>query len=303
MHIWIEKYRPRKFEDIVGNNNVIQKIRNQVESNNMTHMLLIGPAGTGKTTTAKVIAHKLLGEHYVSNFLELNASDERGIDIMREKVKSFAKASPIGVKFRILLLDEADHLTKDAQASLRRIMEKNSNNCCFILCANYGEKIIDPIKSRCSEFKFEKIDSNSIKIRIHEIAEKEEKTMDGDAIDILIKKSKGDMRKVINIFQTVSAGKNTINKEDIKDIEINENYKKVIEAIKKGKLISACNAIERNDIPLLHKHVMNMKNVENKNKAEFSILCAKYETMLNAGVAESIVLSAFISETLLEDIL
>lgn len=302
--ILTEKYRPRKFEDVVGNTKIIEKIKNQVENNSMNHMLFIGQAGIGKTTIAKIIAHQLLNDNYVSNFKELNASDERGIDTMRDKVKNFAKAAPIGTNFRIILLDEADHLTKDAQASLRRIMERNAKNCRFILCANYEQKIIDPIKSRCSVFKFEKIDNDSIQKRIKKIVNLEEKTITDDAINCLLKLGKGDLRKIINIIQTsISTKTDKILESDIKDIEINDNYKKIIDSLRKEKLIQACNNITREDIPKIHKYVMNRKDINNDKKAIFSILCAKYETMLNTGTNESIVLSAFISEILLEKIL
>lgn len=302
MNIWVEKYRPRDFESVVGNRKIIEQIKKQVETNNMTHMLFVGEAGIGKTTVAKIIAHKLLGDFFVNNFMELNASDERGIDIMREKVKEFAKAAPIETEFRIILLDEADHLTKDAQASLRRIMEKNANNCRFILCANYEEKIIKPIKSRNSIFKFRKIDKSDIENRINEIIELEGKKITNEAINEIVKIGKGDLRKVINTLQTIASGKDIITDNDVKDIEINENYKNVIKALYNKKLIYACNKIEREDIPKMHNYMMNDKDISNNKKAQFSILCAKYETMLNSGVCESVVLSAFVSEILLEKI-
>jgi len=148
--VWTEKYRPQTFEDVKGQDDVISRLRAFTKGDSMPHLLFSGPAGVGKTTCALVIAKTMYGEHWRDNVLELNASDERGIDVVRTKVKDFARTMAIkDVPFKIIYLDEADHLTKEAQAALRRTMEDYSSGTRFILSCNYASKIISPIQSRC----------------------------------------------------------------------------------------------------------------------------------------------------------
>jgi len=173
--IWTEKYRPTDFSDIKGQNDIVRRVRAFVEQQNMPHQLYAGPAGVGKSTLAIVAAKKLFGETWHQNFLELNASDERGIDIVRVKVKDFARTKSIGdVPFKIIFLDECDALTKEAQQALRRTMENYTQTCRFILSCNYSSKIIDPIQSRCAVFKFKPLEKKDI-ISIVDKIVKEEK--------------------------------------------------------------------------------------------------------------------------------
>ena len=152
--IWTEKYRPSTFQEIKGQKEIIEKIQAFVASKNLPHLLFSGPAGVGKTTLALVIAKQLFGEHWRENTLELNASDERGIDVVRVKVKDFARTKAIGeVPFKLIYLDESDALTKEAQQALRRTMENYTKTCRFILSCNYSSKIIDPIQSRCADVR------------------------------------------------------------------------------------------------------------------------------------------------------
>ncbi|MFW6265549.1 MAG: AAA family ATPase, partial [Halanaeroarchaeum sp.] len=147
--IWVEKYRPERLADVVGHEDIIDRVESYVARDDLPHLLFSGPAGTGKTATASAIAKELYGDDWRENFLELNASDERGIDVVRDRIKNFARASFGGYNYRIIFLDEADALTSDAQSALRRTMEQFSNNTRFILSCNYSSKIIDPIQSRC----------------------------------------------------------------------------------------------------------------------------------------------------------
>ena len=151
--IWTEKYRPSTFADLVGQEDVIKRVASLTDSLNIPHLLFAGPAGTGKSTLALIVVRELFKENWKENYLELNASDERGINVVREKVKNFARTKSIGnVPFKIIFLDEADALTPEAQQALRRTMENYSATCRFILSCNYSSKIIDPIQSRCALF-------------------------------------------------------------------------------------------------------------------------------------------------------
>ena len=153
--IWTEKYRPSNFSSVVGQDEIIKRVQALTNSLNIPHLLFAGPAGTGKSTLALIIVKELYGENWRENYLELNASDERGINIVREKVKNFARTKSLGnVPFKIIFLDEADALTPEAQQALRRTMENYSSTCRFILSCNYSSKIIDPIQSRCAVLKF-----------------------------------------------------------------------------------------------------------------------------------------------------
>jgi len=160
--IWIVNYRPKDFDEIFGQDEIVSRVKALVEKKNIPHMLFAGPAGSGKTTLALIIAKKLFGPNWRENFLELNASDARGIDVIRNQVKTFARSKALGnVPFKIILLDESDALTKDAQHALRRIMEMFSSSCRFILSCNSSSKIIDPIQSRCVIFRFRPLDEKN----------------------------------------------------------------------------------------------------------------------------------------------
>jgi replication factor C small subunit len=182
--IWTEKYRPSKFEEVVGQDEIVKRVKNLTNSLNLPHMLFAGPAGTGKSTLAIIVAKDLFKEYWRENYLELNASDARGIDVIRQEVKNFARTKSLGsVPFKIIFLDEADALTKEAQQALRRTMENFTSTCRFILSCNYSSKIIDPIQSRCVVFRFKLLEKKDIEKRIKIIAENEKLTIDQKAIE------------------------------------------------------------------------------------------------------------------------
>lgn len=200
--IWTEKYRPKKFEDIVGQDDIIKKVQNLTKAMNIPHLLFAGPAGTGKSTLALIVVRDLFGVHWKENYLELNASDERGIDVVRQKVKDFARTKAIGnVPFKIIFLDEADALTKEAQQALRRTMESYTGTCRFIMSCNYSSKIIDPIQSRCAIFRFKLLERKDIAKIIQKIAENEHLEIEEKTEEALFEGSEGDCRRVINLLQ------------------------------------------------------------------------------------------------------
>ena len=204
--IWTEKYRPSKFFDIVGQDDIIKRIESLTNSLNIPHLLFAGPAGTGKSTLALVVVKELFKDNWRDNYLELNASDERGINVIREKVKNFARTKSLGdVPFKVIFLDEADALTPEAQQALRRTMENYSATCRFILSCNYSSKIIDPIQSRCALFRFKLLEKRHIEKVIKKIAEAEKLTISPDAIEMIYEGSEGDCRRCINLIQSTAS--------------------------------------------------------------------------------------------------
>jgi replication factor C small subunit len=204
--IWTEKYRPDKFGDIVGQEDIIKKVKALTSSLNIPHLLFTGPAGTGKSTLALIIVKELFGESWKDNYLELNASDERGINIVREKVKNFARTKSFGnVPFKIIFLDEADALTPEAQQALRRTMENYSQTCRFILSCNYSSKIIDPIQSRCAMFRFKLLEKKDIEKIIKKIEVAEKLQIKPESIEMIYEGSEGDCRRCINILQSTAS--------------------------------------------------------------------------------------------------
>jgi replication factor C small subunit len=226
--IWTEKYRPATFSEVMGQDDIVKRVESLTNSLNIPHLLFAGPAGTGKSTLALIVVKELFKQNWRENYLELNASDERGINVVREKVKDFARTKSIGnVAFKIIFLDEADALTPEAQQALRRTMENYSSSCRFILSCNYSSKIIDPIQSRCAIFRFKLLEKKDIEKVIQKIAEKEKLRINPQAMEILYEGSEGDCRRSINILQSTASISPIITSELISTILSNAKPKDI----------------------------------------------------------------------------
>ena len=306
--IWTEKYRPQSFSDIKGQQEIVKRVKAFVEKQNMPHLLFAGPAGTGKTSLALVVAKQLFGESWRNNVLELNASDERGIDIVRNKVKDFARTRAIGnVPFKIIYLDECDALTKEAQQALRRTMENYTQTCRFILSANYSSKIIDPIQSRCAVFKFRPLDKKDI-FSIIEIITKSEKIKINDkAEEALFEVCNGDCRRAENIMQSCAAISDEITEEIIYSLASAAKPKEVNEVLSLaigGKFVDARNKLldtmlrhglsGLDIIKQIQKEVWNLE-VENQTKADLVGKCGEIEFRMVEGSDEFVQLEALLA--------
>ncbi len=308
--MWTEKYRPKTFNEIIGQDEIISKIKSFVEKKNMPHLLFAGPAGTGKTTTALVIARTLFGDDYKEYFLELNASDERGIDVIRNKVKDFArtKKSP-KVPFKIIYLDESDALTTQAQQALRRTMEKYSKETRFILSCNYLSKIIDPIQSRCAVFKFKKLSKESVFKILEKIAKHEGLKLSKEAKEALYDVSEGDCRKAENILQSCAVISENITPELVYSMsamvtpkEIHEllnvavkdkNYFKAESMLKDIIKKYAVGGIDL--IKQIQKYTTT-SDLDDKIKIKIISECANTEVNLVNGANEEVQLKGFLAK-------
>ena len=205
--MWVEKYRPSKLSEIVNQTEIIGSLEALIKDpTDMPHLMFSGSAGVGKTTTALCISRQILGEYAKDYTLELNASDERGIGMVREKVKKFSRfAGMVDVPFKIIILDEADEMTSDAQTALRRIIEDTAKYCRFILIANNISKIIDPIQSRCATFKFTSIPEEDMINHLESIAKKEKVKTDKKGLKAIYDYSEGDLRHAINLMQATAS--------------------------------------------------------------------------------------------------
>lgn len=215
--IWLEKYRPIVFEDVVGNRGAVEILKSHAAQGTFPHLLLSGPPGCGKTTVVHCLAREHLGEFYEQGCMELNASDDRGIDVVREKIKGFAQQKvtlPDG-KLKVIILDEADSMTNAAQQAMRRTMENYGKSTRFALACNISSKIIEPIQSRCAILRFGRIADEEISKRLKLVLDKEGAPYDQSGIDALIFSAEGDMRNVLNGAQSTFNAFGKISHEEV----------------------------------------------------------------------------------------
>jgi len=214
--MWAEKYRPQSLSEMVNQKEIVERLESFVKTKNIPHCIFAGPPGTGKTTAALCLARDLYGAGYREHLMELNASDERGINVVRKTVKTFARMRSIGeIPFKIMILDEADNMTRDAQQALRRTMERFTGTCRFILIANYSGKIIEPIQSRCAPFRFTYLSREDHDIYLRRIIEKENVKMSDDGLDAIFEVCGGDLRKTTNTLQAAASLGRPIDAETI----------------------------------------------------------------------------------------
>ncbi len=311
--IWTEKHRPKDFSDFVGQEHVVRRLEIFAKNGNVPHMMFAGPAGCGKTTAALMVARSLFGDAWKHNFLDLNASDERGIDVIRNKVKEFARTKSLGnLPFKLIFLDEADALTNEAQNALRRTMENYTNTARFIISCNYSSKIIEPIQSRCAVFRFKPLDNGQVEKRLKDVSEKEKLKISESAIKAAATIAEGDMRKAINILQTAATEKNEISESDIFEIASKAKPKEIREMLghaSKGDFKTARSVLKKlvieqglsgkDIISEIHKQVFDLEITED---AKITMLekIGECEFRLSEGCNEIIQLEALLAQIILD---
>lgn len=310
---WIEKYRPETLEQIVGQNDITRRLQSYVKNNTMPNLLFSGSAGIGKTSCSVALAKEFFKESFSQNFLELNASDERGIDVVRDTIKNFARTLAFDFGFKIIFLDESDALTTDAQQALRRTMEKYVRTCRFILSCNYSSKIIEPIQSRCVVFRFSQLNSKAIEGKIKEISENEKVSIDDKAIEAIVYVSSGDLRKAINVLQASSSTGEKVTEKIVYEVSARARPEEVKEMIKlalSGKFLEARSALDKliyeygmsgEDVIIqLHRELIDMdeKEVDSKTKIELVDKIGEYNFRMVEGANERIQLEALLAQFL-----
>ncbi|MBN2156598.1 MAG: replication factor C small subunit [Candidatus Lokiarchaeota archaeon] len=308
---FVEKYRPRHLQDVVGQEKIVGRLKKFVADSTMPHLIFAGPAGTGKTTSALALVRDIQRgkmKHH-QTYLELNASDARGIDVIRTLVKEFAKTIVIEeIPFKVIILDEADHMTGAAQQALRRTMENYTHICRMILICNYSNQIILPIQSRCVVFRFSKLTEEDIRKRIEYVAEQEKITLTPSGLQALIYVANGDLRRAVNYLQASSSIDNTIQEEIVFKIAGRispEDIRRMIHTALKGKLMEAKSILDtltlehglsaRNLLSQMHTEVYDME-LEELIKMRIIRILSQIEYRLSRGATEKVQLNALLAK-------
>jgi replication factor C small subunit len=308
--MWSEKYRPKKLSEVVDQKEIVKGIGNLIKSPDIPHMLFAGPAGVGKTTSALCIAVELLGEEWRKNTLELNASDERGIKMVRERVKEFAASIKLATdkefgKPKIIILDEADEMTPEAQTALRRIIEDSARTTRFIIICNYLSQIIEPIQSRCVVFRFTRLPKEEIIDHLQTICEKEKVKYEEKAIAQIFDATGGDLRHSINIMQA-AAGMGSVSAANVTAAVGLSGRSKVGEVLRlalggkfneaRAKLLELTQVYGMSETDFMKYANQDAYDIKIERPDEFAAIMAEYDYRLAAGAHPEIQLSALLAQ-------
>jgi replication factor C small subunit len=288
---------------------IVERLRSFVKNRNVPHCIFAGPPGTGKTTAALCLARDLYGDTYREHLMELNASDERGINVVRETVKTFARIKAIGeIPFKILILDEADNMTGDAQQALRRTMEKFTETCRFIMIANYSGKIIEPIQSRCAPFRFTYLQKEDHDKYLCDIVEKEKVKLQPDGLQAIFDVSGGDLRRGINTLQAAASMGKPIDENTVYSVIGRANpvdIREMLNIAMKGDFISARDKLRdmilkygvagTDIIRQIHIEIFRMKDVPEPWKVKLADVIGEVDFRLVQGSDEEVQLSALLA--------
>lgn len=312
--MWVEKYRPKTLDEVVDLKDIVVSLKAFMRNpKTMPHLLLAGIPGTGKTTVALCIARELFGQNWRTFTLELNASDERGIDTVRDRIKDFSRvnrAAYINAPFALVILDESDQMTGPAQTALRRIMETSSRTCRFILICNQSGKIIEPIQSRCAIFRFSKLDRKAMVEHLHCIAKKEKVALSPEAAERIVDYAEGDLRHAINALQTAAAYRDGVVDEktvlqvigEASPMQVQIMIRKAlhgdfVEARKMMyELIGAYGFSGSEIVRQMQRELFKMSTLTPEQKADLSNIIGEYDYRLTQGANSDIQLSALLAQ-------
>ena len=312
--MWVEKYRPKNLDQIVDLRDIVDSLKAFMRKpKTMPHLLLAGIPGTGKTTVALCIARELFGDKWKTFTLELNASDERGIDTVRDRIKDFSRYSRAAfgdVPFALIILDESDQMTGPAQTALRRIMETSSRTSRFILICNYSAKIIEPIQSRCAIFRFSKLDKQAMVEQLECIAKKENVTLSPKAAEMIVDYSEGDLRHAINSLQTATVFKNgVVDEKTVLQVVGEASPQQVQMMLNKAlngdfiearklmyDLIGSYGFSGSEIVRQMQRELLKLSTVSPDEKAELSNIIGEYDYRLTQGANSDIQLSALLAQ-------
>ncbi|MFH1752392.1 MAG: replication factor C small subunit [archaeon] len=312
---WTEKYRPKNLSMVVGQENVVKRLKAYSEFRNVPNILMSGPPGVGKTSCAVALAYDLFGEQFERNFLELNASDERGINVVRSTIKDFARTLALNSKFKIIFLDESDALTSDAQQALRRTMEKYTKTCRFLLSCNYSSRIIEPLQSRCVVFRFKPLTSKQIDEQVKFIARKEDLKIDNKVLEAVNYVCEGDLRRVVNLLQSAASISNKITDSIIfevasraKPVEVKEMLllalkKEFLKARDKLDVLLFEHGMSGEDVILqMYKELLELDEsiISSKKKIDLIDKIGEYNFRIVEGSNERIQLEALLAQFMKE---